>query len=244
MNRLRRSAVGLAAAVVGTFGPSASRAHADPTYSYFYVAGQASYTAAPNATLTVPLYLEEVSTDSSSLLGSEGGLSAAGVSVAVSGAGPTQITGIAGNVGTPPAGFDGTPVTTASTSTTASLLENTDITATTGVAAGPQANGVSLLLLGSLTVRTGSTTGQTTFVVSPYSSTSGNTFTNLDAYDLDNSSDPSNPDGSSDLYYSAAGTEFTVDAAVASPEPTSLLLAGSASAALALARRRPRSRRA
>ncbi len=102
------------------------------------------------------------------------------------------------------------------------MLENTGITDVNGVAAGPAIDGISEVLLGDLTVRASSQPGTTTFVVGPYSPTSGNTFTDTSGYDLDDSTDPGNPAGSTGLYYAAAGTSFTVTTTTV-PEPTATL---------------------
>jgi hypothetical protein len=196
-------------------------AQADTFYSYFYVAGQANYSAAPNSDVQVPLYLQEVSNDNTSLLADESGLWAAGVSVSTTGApsSPALIAALLGNSGAVPNGFDGIvgPVNVSSAS--ASLLENNNLMDTEGVLAGPQQNGVSEVFLGTLTVHTGAIAGQTTtFTVGPYDVNSGNTFTNNNLYDLDDNLDPGNPLGADSLYASAAATTFSVSTA-AVPEP-------------------------
>ena len=97
-------------------------------------------------------------------------------------------------------------------------------------------NGVSTTLLGTITVHAGTVPGQqTTFQVGPYDAASGNSFTNANFYDLDNSADPANPSGSSALYYSAAATSFSITTGV--PEPGTAALA-SAVFAVACHRRR------
>jgi hypothetical protein len=208
-------------------GLAASNAvHADPIYSYYYVAGQSRYAAATDSDVQVPLYLEEVSSDSTSLLSSESGIGSAGLNVSTTAApsSPAYITGLAGNAGTPPGGFDGMVGPASVSGTSASLLESTSITATQGVAAGPQSGGISDVFLGTLTVHTGTVAGQTTtFTIGPYSASSGNTFTNTNGYDLDNNLDPGNPAGSNSLYNSAAATTFDIETS-AVPEPGTLAL--------------------
>jgi hypothetical protein len=208
-------------------GLAASNAvYADTMYSYYYVAGQATYTAATDSEVQVPLYLEEVSSNGTSLLSGESGVSAAGLNVSATAApsSPAYITGLQGNAGTPPIGFDGTVGPASVSGASASLLESTSITASQGVAAGPQSGGISDVFLGTLTVHTGAIAGQTTtFTIGPYSTTSGNTFTNNNGYDLDNNLDPGNPAGSSGLYSSAAATTFDIETS-AVPEPGALAL--------------------
>jgi hypothetical protein len=195
-------------------------------YTYSYVSDQTSYTVATNSDFQVQLYLQEVSsTPGSSLLVNEDGLTSAGVSVSAtaSPSSPAVLTGVAGNLGT--GGFE-PPARTSFTSTSASILENTGLDSD-GVAAGPQVGVVSEVLLGTLTVHAGSLPGQsTTFTVGPYAPDSGNTYTFNNFYDLDNNSDPFNPEGSESLYSSAAPTTFTVtttDVTSAVPEPSSLV---------------------
>jgi hypothetical protein len=207
-------------------------AQADTFYSYFYVAGQASYTAATDSDVQVPLYLQEVSSDNTSLLADESGLWAAGLGVNATGvpSSPALITALLGNAGTVPNGFDGIVGPANVSSNSASLLENNNIMDTEGVLAGPQQNGVSEVFLGTLTVHTGAIAGQTTtFTIGPYDVNSGNTFTNNNLYDLDNNLDPGNPPGADSLYASAAATTFSVST-VAVPEPgmIGLLAAGAA----------------
>jgi hypothetical protein len=223
-------------------------AQADAFYSYTYVAGQPVYTAAPNSDIFVPIYLQEVSTVSGdSLLIDEGGLFGAGVSVSATGlpSSPATLTALSGNAGATPSGFDGTVGPSTVTPTSASIVENTDFLDSVGVAAGPQVGGVSDVLLGTLTVHTGSLSAQTTtFTVGPLTSDPGNTLTFTNFYDLDNNADPGNPEGSDSLYSSAASTTFTVTttgAAVAVPEPSSFVaLCGLGALGLLIATRRRR----
>ena len=107
-------------------------AQAQTTYSYFYIGGQATYTGlTPGSTINVPLYLQEVNGDGStnSLLASEGGLFAAGVSVAFSsssGGVVTTITGVNPNSGSPTTGFDDV-LDQSNTSISAAILEPTEL---------------------------------------------------------------------------------------------------------------------
>jgi hypothetical protein len=203
-------------------------AKAATTYSYFYVPAQTSYdNVAPGAMIDVPLYLQEVNSDGSanSLLSSEDGLSAAGVSVnffSSSGGNPTVISAIAPNSGTPTTGFDNV-LDQSQTSSSAKLLEQLNFSDSDGVAAVPQGAGVSNVFLGTLSIQASPTPGQTTvFTIGAYDPDNGNTVTFLSGYDLDNNADPFNPADASTLYSSAAPTNFSVTTAV--PEPGSCLL--------------------
>ena len=109
---------------------------------------------------------------------------------------PATITGAATNTGTPPNGFD-SPLTSTSTSSTASVAEST--LPKEGVTAGASQNGVSAVFLGTVTFQAGATNGQMTTFRSARSIDFGQTSTNLSGYDLDNNADPSNPSGSSCL---------------------------------------------
>lgn len=220
--------------LLGIFPGWKARAQAAPTtYSYFYVAGQSSYTGVTPSTLTQPstvnvsLYLEEANSDASSnsLLVNEDGLAGAGVSVTLFSSGgpnPTTITGISGNSGSPTSGFEN--VTDNSfTSTSAALQESLNFTDGDGVAAGAQVNGVSTVFLGILSLQASSTPGQTTtFTLGVYDPDNGNSVTFDSGYDLDNNADPLNPAGAGDLYSSAASTNFSITTAL--PEPTTALL--------------------
>jgi hypothetical protein len=226
MKARRDLAIELGLVVIGLV--AAGQARAALSYNYFYVAGQNSYNSVtPGSAIQVPLFLEEVNSDgsSSSLLASEHGVSAAGISISLTfGTNPTTITGIVGNGGAVPGGFD-EPITAQSTSSTASILENVDITDSAGVGANSLGNGVSEVLLGTLSLQASSFGGQTTvFTVGPFDLSGGNTFTNDSGYDLDNNADVGNPSGSSSLYNSAASTTFSIATATAVPEPASLSL--------------------
>lgn len=230
--------------LLGGFTGWQSTAWAGPvTYDYFYVSGQASYTGVtPGSTITAVLYLQEVNSDAStnSLLTSEDGLAGAGVSVAYSsssGGGVTTITGVSPNSGSPTTGFDSI-LDQSYTSTSGAVLEQVNFSDSDGVAAGAQSNGVSDVFLATLTLHASSTPGQTTtFIVGAYDPNNGNTVTFNSGYDLDNNSDPLNPPGASELYSSAAPTDFSVTTAV--PEPATTLLLVTVSG-LMLARRKRR----
>lgn len=203
-------------------------AQAQTTYSYFYIAGQTTYeNVTPGSPIDVPIYLEEVNSDgsSNSLLASEDGLFAAGTSVSQfssSGGVTTTITGISANSGTPTTGFDDI-LDQSSTATSAALLEQVNFTDSDGVAAVSEGGGVSTVYLGTLSLQASSTPDQTTtFTVSVYDPNNGNTVTFDNGYDLDNNEDPLNPPGASDLYSSAASTNFSVTTSV--PEPAALCI--------------------
>ena len=200
------------------------------TYSYFYIAGQSAYTVYPDVTVNVPLYLEEVNSDQStnSLLASESGLSAAGVSANLfSGSAANTIVGAAANIGPVPTGFDDpSSAGFVNSISSATITESTDPfpfgSDLVGVEAGPQIHGVSEVYLGSITIEGGALVGQeSTFSVGDVSTSFGSTFTNNNGYDLDNNLDPLNPAGASSLYSSAAATLFSVTT-IAVPEPASL----------------------
>lgn len=214
-------------------GLFATHAQADTTYSYFYISNQPNYTytVAPGTVFTVDLLLEEQNDDASSnsLLVNEDGLFGAGVSVAfsaTSGGVATTITGVGANSGSPTSGFDDI-LDQSSTSSSAAVLEQLDFSDSDGVAAGPQVDGISTVLLGTLTLQASSTPGQTTtFTVAAYDPDNGNTVTWTTGYDLDN-----NMDGGdfSALYSSATPNNFfvtTTDVAVPEPATLSILMVG------------------
>jgi hypothetical protein len=199
------------------------------TYSYQYVADQTAYTVPTSSDVTIHLYLKETNSDQSthSLLVNEHGLSAAGVDVTfTAGDSSATITGASFNGGTVPAGFDAAGNTATFTATDASISESTDPapfgTDLVGVAAGPQTNGVSQVLLGTITIHTGATGGvSSTFTVATTDAEVGATFTNDNGYDLDNTAYPFNPAGAAALYSDAQPGAFTVTTS-ATPEPASL----------------------
>jgi hypothetical protein len=197
------------------------------SYSYFYVSGQTGYTGVtPGTSINVPVYLQEVNSDGStnSLLANEDGLFAAGLSVAIfssSGGGATTITGVSANSGIPTTGFDDI-LDQSFTGSSAAVLEQLNFSDSDGVAAGTQTNGVSNVLLGTLTLQASSNPGQTTtFTVGAYDPSNGNTVTFANGYDLDNNADPLNPPDASTLYSSVASTNFSVTTSSV-PEPASL----------------------
>lgn len=213
--------------VLGGCAMSVEAARASTTYSYLYVGGQSTYTGVtPGSTIDVPLYLQETNSDGStnSLIASEDGLAGAGLSVnfaSASDSGPTTITGISPNSGTPTTGFDDILDQTF-TSGSAALLEQVGFSDSDGVAAGPQNDGVSEVFLGTLALQASSNSGETTtFTIGAYDPNNGNTVTFDIGYDLDNNADPLNPAGASDLYFSAASTDFSVTTSSV-PEPASL----------------------
>lgn len=221
---------GLMGLVLASGMALAVSARAATTYSYFYKADQSSYTVAPGSNLTVNLFLQEVNSDHStnSLLASEHGLSYAGVAVHLfSGSTQTTITSANPNAGIPPTGFDD-PSSTAivNSPNSATITENTDGfpigSDFVGVEAGPQVNGVSQVLLGTITIHASALSGQTTVYTADVADpANGSTLTNDSAYDLDNNADLLNPAGAQSLYSSAAPTNFSI---TTTPEPTSLAL--------------------
>ncbi len=221
------------------------------TYNYFYTAGQSSYTVAPGSNLTVNLFLKEVNSDHSanSLIGSEDGLSSAGIGIQrVSGSTSTSITSASPNSGSVPTGFDD-PSSTAMVNSpgSATITESTDGFSVggpdfVGVGAGPQVSGVSEVFLGVITIHASSLPGQTTvFTAGVANPAIPTTTTNDNTYDLDDSSDFLNPPDAQSLYNSAAPTNFSVITTSPTPEPTSLALFGLA--ALTLTKRPSRKRR-
>jgi hypothetical protein len=223
-----------------------SSVSATTTYSYFYVAGQTSYdNVTPGSAVDVSLYLQEVNSDgsSNSLLSNEDGLFGAGVGVSQfssSNGNPTTITGVNANSGSPTAGFDNVlDASYSSPANTAAILEQLNFSDVDGVAAVTQGSGVSTVYLGMLILQASSSAGQTTeFTVGVYDPNNGNTVTFDNGYDLDNVNDPLNPADASDLYSSAASTNFSITTSESAiPEPTSLALIAM-SAFLLNARRR------
>jgi hypothetical protein len=217
------------------------------TYSYFYIAGQTAYTGVSSgSTISVPLFLQEVNSDGStnSLLASEDGLFAAGVSAAFSsssGSSPTTIAGIGPNSGSPTTGFDDI-LDQSSTSSSAAVLEQINFSDSNGVIGGAQTNGVSNVFLGTLMLQASSTPGQTTtFTVGAFDPSNGNTVTFDNGYDLDNNADPLNPAGASTLYSSAAPTNFSVTTSSV-PEPATIAIVASGSMLILRRRRQVTSR--
>jgi hypothetical protein len=202
----------------------------DTTYSYFYTTVQHNYFAAPNCDLTLNIYLQEVNSDqsSNSLLQNEHGLSAADVKVSfLSGSADFTINAATADTGTVSTGFDDpTSGATVDSGTSATVAESTDGPPfgpdLIGVEAIPQGGGMSLVLLGTVTIHTSSIdNASATFTVSGNAnSVFGSTFTNDQGYNLDNNADANNPAGASSLYASAASDEFTI----VTPEPASCLL--------------------
>ena len=211
---------------------SAARAFGT-TYSYFYTVGpQTTYSVAPNGTVTVPLYLQEVNSDQStdSLLANEHGLFTAGVNVAfVSGSTLTTITAATANTGAVPKAFDNpASMGTVDSGTSAIITESTDPvpfgTDIEGVqaTAGSQSDGISFIYLGSVTIQASPNPGETTvFTVTSTDPAISSTVTNDYCYNLDNSNDPYNPEGAASLYYGTAGTNFTITTSSV-PEPTTI----------------------
>ena len=230
--------VGLVAAV----GAMASPARAAIIYSY--VTGQSSYTIAPNAQVTIPVYLSEALTSgSASLITTENGLFGAGWSVTQSGtlpASPSVLTSLDGSVTSNGSNFAGGSFTVKSGGS-ASFMAGDNITSLTA-SSGPLPNALHEILLGTITITGGLKAGTTNFVLDNFTyplTTGGYTQTFETGYDLDpNSSNPaftgtsSNPTTFAvtvgrirapyrlELRTSSNPTTFAVTVAV--PEPASL----------------------
>jgi hypothetical protein len=232
----------IAAIGICLLGTWASAQAPATTYAYQYIAQQSIYTAPINSDVTVNLYLRETNSDQSthSLLANEHGLTSAGVQVAfTTGDSTSIITASADNTGTPPTGFDDSGNTATFTPATAMISESTDPdpfgTDLVGVAAGTQTAGVSDVFLGFITIHTSSTPGvSSTFSVATTDATIGATFTNDNAYDLDNNASVTNPPDAASLYSNAQATTFTVST---NPVPEPMALGGIMLLSL-LARRR------
>jgi hypothetical protein len=199
-------------------------------YSYYYTAGQSAYNVTVNKTITVPLYLQEVSTQQgNSLLKNDDGLSEAGIGVAYASGSPSAIiVGASANTGSVPMGFDDpTSAGVVNSTTLATITESTDPlpfgSDMVGVGSGTQSNGVSQVYLGTVTIQGGSAAGITTTFSAQEAGNMGSTFTNDSTYDLDDNADPNNPAGATSLYNSAAATLFTITT-LPVPEPASLSL--------------------
>ena len=209
------------------------------TYSYFYTVGpQTNYIVAPNGTVTVPLYLQEVNSDQStdSLLANDHGLFTAGVNVEYySGSSLTTITAATANTGAVPGAFqEAFSAGTVNSVTSATITESTDQLFIIGtdifgtdaegvqVTAGSQSDGISFIYLGSVTIQASSIPCETTvFSVTNTDPTIGSTVTNDNYYNLDNSSDPLNPGDAASLYFGTAATNFTITTSSV-PEPTTV----------------------
>jgi hypothetical protein len=211
-------------------GLLAAPVRASTIYSYYYIAGQSNYSVPAGGSVTVPLYLQEVNSDQSTntLLGSEHGLTAAGVNVSFfSGASTATLTAATANSGTVPSGFDDpASAGTVNSATSATITESTDPAPfgsdLIGVEPGAQVTGVSQILLGTVKITVGSQVGQQSiFTVGVADPASGSTFTNDKGYDLDNNADLLNPAGASSLYFSAASTTFSITTTTV-PEPIGL----------------------
>ena len=212
--------LGLAAVFAGAL---AHRAVGDIMYSY--VSDQGNYSAAPNGTVNVRIYLDEQLTGSSvSLITSDGGLGNAGFQVNQTGtppSGPALLDAV-----TAAAGFDGTSAYFTQTSTEVAFTEGIGLTAP-GVPVTSVTAGLNQVFLGTLTVTAGSVAGQTTqFTIGPITANHGNTLTLNNIYDLDQTNNGGNPGASNNLpatYTGATGTPFTVTT-TAVPEPAALAL--------------------
>ena len=185
---------------LGSLACGFNAAQAD-TISYVYTAGQTTYTDVTRGSVfNVSIFLQEQNGDGSSdsLLATDYGLFGAGVRVTLKSSSDgtaTTITYFKANLG---GGFD-VASEESCTKSSAAVLESASV----GVAATVLDNGISTILLGTLTLTASSTPGQTTtFTVDVYDPAGGNTITFEHGYDLDN--------GVLDSYYSAASTDLTI----------------------------------
>jgi hypothetical protein len=202
----------------------AIRARADITYQY--VTDQSAYTAAAGTNVTVSVFLQETVTGTSkSLLASEGGLFGFGVLVTkTSGDATLPTSGFAVNNAAPPNGFNGNQAQNPNppTATQVGAIANVG-NSTTGVT-GTVTGNVTKILLGTVTI-TATSTNESDFKVGVNTFAPGNTITNTNAFDLDQTNN--GPAGGA-TYKGATDTGpfvFTINAAVV-PEPSSMLLCG------------------
>jgi hypothetical protein len=221
-----------------------------------YVTDATSYSASgAGASVTATLYLRETDKNSSaSLIAAESGLGGAGVVVAQasgspSGATLTTISAVADNKQTHPDGFDGgnNIVLVYNSNKNARILENIALSANSGPSGTTNGGSVTtsgttrvtLVLLGTVTLKAGDVGSTTTFSMLPYKSFSqadGNTVSALSNFDLDVTNNANQGGGAT---YTGADNfitnpyQFTVTVA-AVPEPGSMALGAVAASALAL----------
>lgn len=219
-------------ALAGLVGPARA------SITYQYVADASSYTLSAPGTQVVNLYLQETVTGSStSLVAANQGLYGAGLSVALTGGSGSTITGTTANT----AVFgSGSFATQGNTTTTAQILDQTGTSATTGAPMTAVSATVNKILLGTVTIAVNS--GTSTFTLSKYPppTLGGDTTTfsgnNGNGFDLDftNNNGPTvTPQGGA-TYIGTTDTNgglnpaftFTTTVAVATPEPSSMLLCG------------------
>jgi hypothetical protein len=208
--------------------------------NYSYVPGQKTYTAGPGGTVNVPIYLDESLTGNSpSLLAADGGLASAGFQVSRATTGPGNPAAL-GSVTAAP-GFGGPSAYFTETASEVAFTESVSLQSTTGVAPTSVSAGLNQIYLGTLTIQAGSLAGETTdFTLGPIVAHHGNTLTNDNFYDLDqtdNGGTPGSASGQVPAYNGATSTAFTVT--TSTPEPSSLpLLALGGLAGLILLKRR------
>ena len=164
---------------------------APATVTYQYVTDQTAYAVAPNATLTINLYLQEtVNAGSVSLLASDGGLEGAGILVTrTSGVSSfARLSAETANTGS----FSGGNHLNTVVDGSGSFYEGAPVSGGVTATAVPGETGVSRIFLGTVTAATSSGGLNTTFSLSPYvnpnNSVGGNTLTNTSFYDLDTDS--------------------------------------------------------
>jgi hypothetical protein len=243
---MRKFGLVLAAALWACSGLQTARA----AISYQYVVLDpttfnpvTSFTAAaPGASVTANLYLQETVTGTdTSLLPSELGIFGAGVFVTKSGtAGDTTVASVAPNNQTEPNGFQG-PTSTGNTSTTGRILESLSTSATSGPTGSTTGGHISTVngttttdvFLGTITLTAGSVGSLTTYTVESYknfSNSDGNTITFNRGLDLDVTN---NGTAGGATYTGADNATFTFTV-TATPEPGGLLLGGLAASGIGL----------
>lgn len=196
----------------------------------------AAIDAAPGATVTVELYIEEsLAVGDTSLIASENGLSGAGVSVtqtASTGPGsPAIITAM-----TTDSGFNSSlDLTSVNSDGTLGTIDED----TTANGSGPEGDCgapgalVGYVPLGTATITAGDAAGEvTTFTVDKLNDLGGNTITATNFYDLDMTDNGGAPPPA---YVGAQATTFTI---TVTPEPATVGSIGMALLALAGARGR------
>jgi hypothetical protein len=198
-------------------------ARADITYQY--VTDQSAYTAAAGTNVVVSVFLQETVTGTNtSLLASEGGLFGFGALVTrTSGTATLPTNGFVVNNAAPPNGFSGnqSPEPNPPTATQVGAIGNVG-NSTTGVT-GTVTGNVTKILLGTVNIT--ATATESDFKVGVNTFAPGNTITNTNAFDLDQTN---NGTVGGATYKGAADTGafvFTINAA-AVPEPSSMLLCG------------------
>jgi hypothetical protein len=221
------------------------RAGATPI-TYKYVTDQSTYTIATGGTATVKIYLQETLNGNTSIINGNGenGLLGAGFELLsnVRPTNPSNITAVNPDStdfnGSSPSHVNNAAV---SNPNEADLTENITPTATVGVGLGNMGAPANSVFLGSVTIVGGSTPGTTTFNLGEFDINgfnSGNTITNPDGVDLDNSNNGGLP--YTGPAYTGVGTTLTPFSVttLSIPEPASTMLFAFGGIAALLRRRR------